>query len=310
MLPAKRFPCCIMATCCVPWSDTWQFEEGIFRDHVQLILRHGTKHVYIFGTAGEGHAVSEGQFDRIADVFADEMRQGQAEPMVGVIHLSLQTIQERIRRLRDRGITLFQISLPAWAALNDRELFTFFAETCGRFPDCRFLHYNLLRTKRLVTPAEYGRLAAEFPNLVATKNSTDAALRIAGLLESAPQLQHFITETGFAHGSMLGECGLLVSVASINWRRARLLFDAARRRDLDVLGPLLRENQAITDAVLACVQGEAHIDGAFDKIFSKLHDPRFPLRLLPPFVATTDEQFASFRRFLAERYPAWLPDGA
>ncbi len=304
----KRYPCGIMGTCCVPWSAEWRFDEECFRRQVRHILAVGTRHLYIFGTAGEGHAVSERQFDAVAAAFADEMRRGGAEPMVGLISPSLPQVQERISRLRDQGITLFQISLPSWAVLDDREIFSFFAGTCGRFPDCRFMHYNLLRAGRLVTPAEYGRLAAEFENLVATKNSTADVARIAALLEAAPQLQHFLTETGFAHGSLLGECGLLVSVASVNWRRAQEFFSAASGRDLDRLRPLLRATQAITAALMASVAGLAHVDGAFDKMFCRLHDPEFPLRLLPPYASADESQFATFRSFLAREYPAWLPD--
>lgn len=297
-----------MATACVPWTAEWKLDERIFRQQVRLILAHGTHHIYIFGTAGEGHAVSERHFDSVVDAFADEMRQAGAEPMVGLISPSLPQIQERIARLRDRGITLFQISLPSWATLDDRELFTFFAGTCGRFPDCRFLHYNLLRAGRLVTPAEYGRLAAEYGNLVATKNSTSDMGRVAGLLEAAPQLQHFLTETGFSLGSLLGECGLLVSVASINWKRAHELFAAGLSHDLDRLRSLMADTRKITAALLGAVEGFAHVDGAFDKIFCRLHDPSFPLRLLPPYAAASDEQFNRFRDILAREFPVWLTD--
>jgi dihydrodipicolinate synthase/N-acetylneuraminate lyase len=54
-----------------------------------------------------------------------------------------------------------------------------------------------MRTKRLVTAQEYGKCAAEFPNLVATKNATDSAERIEALMDEAPQLQHFFTEMMF-----------------------------------------------------------------------------------------------------------------
>ena len=35
-------------------------------------------------------------------------------------------------------------------------------------------------------------------------------------------------------------------------------------------------------ALRAAVGEKAHIDGAYDKMYVKLHDPAFPLRLLPP----------------------------
>jgi dihydrodipicolinate synthase/N-acetylneuraminate lyase len=118
----KRYPSAIMSTCCVPWDDRDRFAESIFRRGVRLALA-GTPHLYIFGTAGEGYAVTDRQFDEIVTAFADEMRQGGAEPMVGVIHLSLGTILERIERCRAAGVRRFQISLPSWGALNERELF-------------------------------------------------------------------------------------------------------------------------------------------------------------------------------------------
>src|SRR5688572_10458282 len=150
----KRFPCCILATCVVPWDERGQCRDELFVHQVRSLLRL-TPHLYIFGTAGEGYAVTEEQFRHIARLFTDTMREGGGTPMVGVISASLPTIVERIEWCRQIGVRQFQISLPCWGALTDRELLTFFRETCGRFGDCQFLHYNLLRAQRLVTPQEY-----------------------------------------------------------------------------------------------------------------------------------------------------------
>ena len=72
----KRYPSGIMATCCIPWDTAGQFAEAIFRRGVKTTLAQGTKHLYVFGTAGEGYAVTDRQFDQIVTAFADEMRQG------------------------------------------------------------------------------------------------------------------------------------------------------------------------------------------------------------------------------------------
>src|SRR5262245_39885486 len=61
----KRDPACILATCCVPWDDQGRFAEAIFRRGVRSMLAQGTKHLYVFGTAGEGYAVTEQQFDEV-----------------------------------------------------------------------------------------------------------------------------------------------------------------------------------------------------------------------------------------------------
>ena len=48
------------------------FEEDIFRRSVQHLLMQGIRDLYIFGTAGEGYAVTERQFDEITRVFLEE----------------------------------------------------------------------------------------------------------------------------------------------------------------------------------------------------------------------------------------------
>ena len=100
----KRYSCCIMGTCCVPWDSEGGLDEPVFRRHIQSLLERGTKHLYVFGTAGEGYAIDDARFDRITAAFAEEMRAGGAEPMVGIISLSLPTVIRRIERACERGV--------------------------------------------------------------------------------------------------------------------------------------------------------------------------------------------------------------
>ncbi|MFO1094985.1 MAG: dihydrodipicolinate synthase family protein [Planctomycetaceae bacterium] len=303
----KRYPSCILATCCTPWDDRGRFDERIFRQVVRKALT-GTKHLYVFGTAGEGYAVTEQQFDAVTRAFDEEMRAGGAEPMVGVISLSQSTILERIRRCADRGILTFQISLPSWGAVSDRELATFFRDVCDGFPECRFVHYNLPRTKRMVTAREYGELASRHPNLVGTKNCTDSMSFVYDLLQESPQLQHFFSEVGYLYGSLVGECSVLASFVT-GWQRLHELFDIGKRRDVSQYPELMRELSLYMKLLKECVSAEIHMDGAFDKLFDKVHVPEFPLRLLPPYEGTPDEQHTRLVARLREELPNWMPPG-
>ena len=40
---------------------------------------------------------------------------------------------------------MFQITLPSWGTLDEAETMLFFTTVCSKFPDCRFMHYNLPR---------------------------------------------------------------------------------------------------------------------------------------------------------------------
>jgi dihydrodipicolinate synthase/N-acetylneuraminate lyase len=303
-----RFPSCVLATAVVPWAEDYRLDEGLFRFEISALLAAGYSNLYVFGTAGEGYAVSTAQFEQVARVFVDEMRAGGSEPMVGVISLSLETMLERIAFARDRlGVRLFQVSLPSWGALEAHEVRTFFDVVLGRFPESRFLHYNLLRAKRLVTPEEYAVIASDHPNLVATKNSTDSMLRIRGLLERAPMLQHFLNEHGFVYGSLIGECGLLISVGTLNLQRGLQYLEAGQRRELGTLLQMEAELGRLGERFIASVsEGRTLIDGAYDKVLWWLHDKRFPLRLLPPYDGASQRGAEAFAAYVAEAFPQWV----
>lgn len=302
---AKRYPAAIMGTCVVPWREDYSFDERAFRGQVRHLAEGLTRHLYIFGTAGEGYAVTDGLFEAISRAFIEEAGACGVEPIIGIIHLSLPVVQERIEKARAWGVRRFQLSLPSWAALNEKEVETFFRETCGRFPDCEFMHYNLLRTKRLITPVEYGRLALEHANLVATKNTKDDETFLSELFAEAPQLQHFLGESGYTRMRDRFECGLLISIASTNHRRAQEFFQA-RGEELVRLNGELR---GVLAALKEVIGPEPLIDGAYDKLIYKLGSPDFPLRLLPPYSYPEDEAsaLARYREGMERLAPAWLP---
>ncbi len=302
---AARYPRVILGTCCVPWHDDNSLAEDVFRRSIRALAEGGLRDLYLFGTAGEGYAVADAQFEQITRVFVAEVSARDIPPMVGLISLSLATVIGRIERAAALGVRRFQISLPSWGTLTDAEVAVFFRETCGRFPDYQFLHYNLLRSGRLLAGRDYAALAAAHPNLVATKYGGTDLRVISDLLAQAPPLRHFFTEQGYAAGSALGEPGFLISLASTNLRRARAYFEAGVRRDSAALAAMQLELAGLHRELVAAMDAGAHMDGAFDKLFSRLHVPNFPLRLLPPYTGAGDAAFERFATALRERYPAW-----
>ena len=100
----NRYERSILATCCIPWNEDGSFAGEIFRRSVRRLLQELTRDIYLFGTAGEGYAVTDKQFDQIIRVFGEEMHPANARAMLGIISLSLGTILERIERARDQGL--------------------------------------------------------------------------------------------------------------------------------------------------------------------------------------------------------------
>lgn len=294
----------ILGASAVPWTADFEFDETAFRGQVNAQLDAGIDHLYIFGTAGEGYAVTDDQFIAVTTAFVDQMRQRNAEPMVGVINLSLGTMMERIEAAQRIGARRFQISMPSWGELSDTEMTAFFGEVLTSFPDAEFLHYNVARAKRQLTGPEYGVLASRHPNLVATKQSTDSMRQIALSMEASPQLRHYFVDGGYAYGSLIGDCGVIPSLGNCNIDRLHQYAAAGTARRVDELLETQRQLWLLVTGLLD-LAGRGFIDGAYDKLIWSLNDPTFPLRVLPPYAGFSRETANSFRKWIAENVPSW-----
>jgi len=302
-----RYPQAILISCETPWDENEQLIEDVFRREVRSVLQNFT-HLYVFGTAGEGYAVDTARFQQVVRIFYEETRGADVHPMVGVIGLSTANIVERIAFAYTTGFRVFQISMPAWGALNDTEVMTFFRDVCGAFPDAQFLHYNLPRTKRVLEGADYRRLIDAVPNLVATKNTGGGLDRAAALMTQAGELQHFFGETNFPHGCMYGECSLLSSFGPMSPHKTWALFEAGRKGQLVEMFKLQKEFHDMLYGVLGSVLSEGRIDGAYDKMLVRLGGlEEMPLRLLSPYQCFSEEQYQACKRILHEQFAEWLP---
>lgn len=302
-----RYPQTILVACPTPWGADTQLDEAMFRREVAAVLDAGFTDLYVFGTGGEGYAVDSRRFRDVVEVFHDATRRDGVRPMVGVIGLSTAIVLERIAVAHAVGFRTFQISLPSWGALSDDEVLRFFRDVCGAYPDAAFLNYNLPRTKRVLTGADYARIIPEVPNLVATKTTGGGLAAAEELLARSPELQHFMGEGNFPHGAMYGECSLLASYAELSPHRTRQLFEAGRDRDVATLFDLQHAFQRMQSELWAAPTTPCHMDGGFDKMLLKLGMlPDFPLRLLSPYTSFTEDDYRACRRVLEERYPDWL----
>jgi len=302
---APRYHQTILVSCQVPWDESEQLLEQLFREEIRYYLRSGFRDVYIFGTAGEGHAVDTELYCRIAQIFWEETSAPGVSPMVGVIGLSTAMVLERIGRAHRLGFRMFQISLPSWGALNDTEMARFFTGVCEAFPDSKFLHYNLGRSRRLLTPEEYRKIADTVPNLVATKNTGTTVASTLELMRLVPDLQHFFGESMFPTGCLSGECSLLSSFAAFAPVRTQEFFDLGRTGQFDQLFRMQRDYLEMASDIQAPTRGQALMDGAYDKMWVRLGGLEMPLRLLSPYDCFDEQVFERCRRILYERHREW-----
>jgi dihydrodipicolinate synthase/N-acetylneuraminate lyase len=303
----QRYPQAILISCESPWDEHERLMEDMFRREVRMVLSQGFRHVYVFGTAGEGYAVDTPRFKQIVNIFREETNQPDVHAMVGVIGLSSANIIERIQIAYDIGFRTFQISLPSWAPLRDEEVLRFFNDVCGAFPDSGFLHYNLPRAKRLLTGIEYRRIADAVPNLVATKNTGGGLERARDLMIHAPEIQHFFSEANFIHGCHYGPCSLLSSFGPLSPQKAHALFKAGLAGRTNEMHALQHAYHDLLRIVFGPLLDEARIDGAYDKMIVRLGGlTDFPLRLLSPYSGFSEIQYAQLAERMHAHFGDWL----
>jgi dihydrodipicolinate synthase/N-acetylneuraminate lyase len=292
----KRYPVTMMCGPCVPWTRDWEFDEAAFRAEVGYLVEHGVKSLYIFGTAGEGYAVNGRVFAQVVRAFVDEC--GKVDgvmPMTGIISTSLMEMLDRIAIGRELGCRDFQIALPCWGALSDAEVLDFFRLVCGRFPDCRFIHYNNgPRSKKLCTIDLYLKLAAAVPNLVAVKYSTSNMYEIYSIVSADCPLAFYMVDGGYTYGAMLGTCGFLNSFAAIDADLAWKYFYAGQNRDYPTLLDLDLYYKELNDCFLPVTREV--IDSAMDKTIERVANNQFSNTLYPPYQGLTEEEFALIDR--------------
>ncbi|MFH0796161.1 MAG: dihydrodipicolinate synthase family protein [Candidatus Omnitrophota bacterium] len=302
----KRYPQAILLSCEIPWDEKEELMEDLFRQEIRDLLAKGFHHVYIFGTCGEGYAVDTRRFRQIVDIFVEETHREGIFPQVGTIGLSTANIIERLDYAHNKGIRMFQISLPSWGALDDDEVDTFFEDVCGAFPDSRFLHYNNPRAKRTLSGKDYRRVCDRVPNLAATKNGGTDMRKAYDLMTNAPELQHFFGEYLFPLGSLYGECSLLSSFGAVSPTKTRELFAYVREGKIKELFELARRTNDVWAEVFAPSDYREAIDGAYDKMLVRFAGLPMPLRLLSPYHCFPEEVYQKCKQILEEKYPDWL----
>ena len=301
-----RYPQALLVSCEIPWSDDEELLEDIFRDEVKATLAKGFNHLYVFGTAGEGYAVTLTQFKQIVEIFHEEVDKPGVYPMVGIIGMSTGQVVERIAFAHDRGFRTFQVALPPWGKLDDEEYMIFFSDVCGSFPDCRFIHYNLPRARRLLRGEDYRRLVDAIPNIAGTKNCRTDIGDVADIATSAPELQHFYGEPGFAIGCLYGECSLLSSYGALFPGKTREYFQYGVDKNWDKLFPMMVEYQEVMTAFDEPTLAREGIDGCYDKMIARGSGIDMPLRLLSPYKCFDLEVYETVMKSMRERFPDWL----
>ncbi len=276
----------------LPWDDHGVLLQGQFRNVIEALLDDGCDGLYLFGTSGEGYAVSDEEFGRIVEIFVNATTDAGIFRQVGCFGLSSSQVVRRCAVASELGADSVQITLPFWKELNDFELRMYFEDVCGELENIPFLFYNNPRNKRRLNGKELEALSSATPNLRAVKTGSGAWLEFYELVVESPSLQHFVTEPAFPFCHGVASVGLIPSSNYANPGKCRAYYKAVTEGDHKLAQLLHAEIVAFFHATAVPLLRKGYVDGAVDKAYARIRGMEMSLEMKSPYAALSDEDFS------------------
>jgi len=89
--------------------------------------------------------------------------------------------------------------------------------------------------------------------------------------------------------------------------RCRELFEAGQQRDLVPLFTIQHQFVRLESELWSVGSSAPHMDGAYDKMLTKLGLlPEFPLRLLSPYTSFDESDYLAMKKVLDDGWREWI----
>ncbi|MEZ4671726.1 MAG: dihydrodipicolinate synthase family protein [Anaerolineae bacterium] len=237
-------------------------------DELEVLAQAGVNGIYSNGTAGEFHAQTEQEFDRIHELVAQRCEAAKLPFQIGASHMSFQISIERIKRTRALCPSAFQVILADWFPLQEAEMVTCLEHFARAADPIGLVLYNPPHAKRRLTPAQIGSLKRAVPALVGVKVAGGDASWYAEMRAHCSELSIFIPghhlATGFSHGA----AGAYSNVACLHPVGAQRWYDLMPVNLTGALEIEHRIRQYFDEYITPYISERHYSNGAVDKLLS------------------------------------------
>ncbi len=213
------------ATLLSAWNTDDSLDLGRIAAEVDALIAMRVDGIYSNGTAGEFHAQTEDEFDRISQCLADKCNATDMPFQIGVSHMSAQISRERLRRVVPLAPGAVQVILPDWFPVTDLEAATFLEQMAEAAGGIGLVLYNPPHAKRILVPEQVSQLGERVPALVGWKTAGGDDAWYAAMRRHVPQVSVFVPGHLLASGICRGACGAYSNVACLNPRAAQRWTD-------------------------------------------------------------------------------------
>jgi dihydrodipicolinate synthase/N-acetylneuraminate lyase len=296
-------------TVLLPVARDEAIDFGRLADELAILVTAGLDGVYTNGTAGEFHCLEEDEYDLVTDVVAQACRRAGLPCQLGASHMSGQISLRRIAVAAAYEPAAIQVILPDWCVLSADEVRSAIdrmAQAAGPSP---LVLYNPPHAKTQLTPALFGRLAAEFPQLIGIKVAGGDAAWFDQMRAAVGDLSIFVAGHQLASGLRQGASGAYSNVACLSPRGAVAWYQDMLTDPAAAAGLETRLNAYLARHV-APLQEAGFSNPALDKTLAAVGGwAPVGTRLRWPYRSVPEQVVARLRTAALDELPELVPAG-
>ncbi len=275
------------ATLLLPIAPDDQIDFARLADEIDYLVSTEVDGIYSNGTAGEFHAQSEDEFDRVNSLFAEKCERAGMPFQIGVSHMSAQISIERLKRAIQWHPSAIQVILPDWVPVSNDEAIAFLRRTEEIAEPAGLVLYNPPHAKRVLDPGSIAQLGAAVPAIVGVKIADGNASWYASVRKHLLELSVFVPGHHLATGFQQGASGSYSNVACISPRGAKQWWDLMQS-DLPAALDIERRVLSFFQGHIAPLSSQGYSNPALDKLLAAIGGwsnigtrLRFPYRAIP-----------------------------
>ena len=217
-----------------PFTEEGKFNEPVYRDMVDHLIREGVHGVFPLGTTGEFYAVSEDEVREIFAVTLDAVK-GRVPVYGGATHIMTRGTVRLVQVAEEAGVDAVSVLTPMFVSQTQDEIYQFYKTVAENTSLPVIIYNNRPKTNVHVAPATVAKLA-EIPNIVGVKDSTGDFTNTAEYIRLTRGNDHFSVllgrDTLIYAGLCCGAAGAIASCANVAPRIAADIYDKFKAGDL------------------------------------------------------------------------------
>jgi 4-hydroxy-tetrahydrodipicolinate synthase len=272
-------------------------------DQVDRMIGAGLDGLYTGGTAGELHAQTDQEFDRVNCLVAERCEAAGVPFQVGASHPCARTSLDRLERALPLEPGAFQVILPDWVPVTRDEAVAFLQRLAEAADPVGLVLYNPPHAKRVLEPTEVAELKEAVPALIGVKVADGDASWYATMRERLAGLSVFVPGHHLATGVLQGAHGSYSNVACLSpWGAVR--WHELARTDVPSALRVERKILAFFRAHVAPFAARGYSNPALDKLLAAIGGwAEIGTRLRWPYRWVSEREAGRLSRVAREAIP-------